>query len=206
MDERTLLLLGMLRIESQHGYQLNEFIEHNLGRITDMKKPTAYALLDRLEQSGAITARLEQEGARPPRKVYAITEQGEQLFRRLLSETLAEAQPYIIAGDVGLMFLDALPLSEALVLLERRLQAVREQIAAIDKVPVHKMGIGIDLAIEHQAVLLRADEVWLAHLIDRLAARRGLRHDTEQDTEQDTARDDATASAPANDGLPSTRS
>ena len=59
MDERTLLLLGMLRIESQHGYQLNEFIEHNLGRVTDMKKPTAYALLDRLEQSGAITSRLE---------------------------------------------------------------------------------------------------------------------------------------------------
>ena len=59
MDERTLLLLGMLRIESQHGYQLNEFIEHNLARVTDMKKPTAYALLDRLEQSGAITSRLE---------------------------------------------------------------------------------------------------------------------------------------------------
>ncbi|HEY7849392.1 MAG TPA: PadR family transcriptional regulator [Ktedonobacterales bacterium] len=173
MDERTLLLLGMLRIESQHGYQLNEFIEHNLGRVTHMKKPTAYALLDRLEQSGAITSRLEQEGNRPPRKVYAITEQGEQLFLRLLSETLAAAEPYVIAGDVGLMFLDALPLAEALVLLERRLQSVREQIAEIEKVPVHKLGIGIDLAIEHQAILLRADEAWLARLIERLAASQG---------------------------------
>jgi DNA-binding PadR family transcriptional regulator len=167
------LLLGMLRIESQHGYQLNEFIEHNLGRVTHMKKPTAYALLDRLEQSGAITSRLEQEGNRPPRKVYAITEQGEQLFLRLLSETLAAAEPYVIAGDVGLMFLDALPLAEALVLLERRLQSVREQIAEIEKVPVHKLGIGIDLAIEHQAILLRADEAWLARLIERLAASQG---------------------------------
>jgi DNA-binding PadR family transcriptional regulator len=169
MDERTLLLLGMLRVESQHGYQLNEFIEHNLGRVTDMKKPTAYALLDRLEQSGAIISRLEQEGNRPPRKVYTIAEQGERLFRSLLSETLAAAEPYVIAGDVGLMFLDALPLPEALVLLERRLQAVREQIAEIDRVPVHKMGIGIDLAIEHQAVLLRADETWLVRLIQRLS-------------------------------------
>jgi DNA-binding PadR family transcriptional regulator len=175
MDERTLLLLGMLRIESQHGYQLNEFIEHNLGRVTDMKKPTAYALLDRLEQSGAITSRLEQEGNRPPRKVYAITEQGEQLFLRLLSETLAAAEPYVIAGDVGLMFLDALPLAEALVLLERRLQSVREQIAEIEKVPVHKLGIGIDLAIEHQAILLRADEAWLTRLIERLEASQAER-------------------------------
>ncbi len=185
MDERTLLLLGMLRIQSQHGYQLNEFIEHNLGRVTDMKKPTAYALLDRLEQSGAITSRLEQEGNRPPRKVYAITEQGEQLFFRLLSETLATAQPYVIVGDVGLMFLDALPLAEALELLERRLASVREQLAEIEKVPVHHLGVGalgvvslgngVDLAIEHQAVLLRTDEAWLAQLIERLTAQREQR-------------------------------
>jgi DNA-binding PadR family transcriptional regulator len=172
MDERTLLLLGMLRIESQHGYQLNEFIEHNLGRVTDMKKPTAYALLDRLEQAGAITSRLEQEGNRPPRKVYAITEQGRQLFLRLLSETLASAEPYVIAGDVGLMFLDALPLDEALTLLEQRLQAVRAQVAEIEQVPAHPLGLGIDLAIEHQAVLLRADEAWLTRLIERLAAQK----------------------------------
>ncbi len=171
MDERTLLLLGMLRIESQHGYQLNEFIEHNLGRITDMKKPTAYALLERLEQSGAIESRLEQEGARPPRKVYTITAQGKALFVQLLTETLASATPYIIAGDVGLMFLDALPLNEAVALLQRRLDSVREQLDAISRVPAHKLGLGIDLAIEHQLVLLRADEVWLSDLMQRLPQR-----------------------------------
>jgi DNA-binding PadR family transcriptional regulator len=171
MDERTLLLLGMLRIESQHGYQLNEFIEHNLGRITDMKKPTAYSLLDRLEQSGAIDSRLEQEGSRPPRKVYTITAQGQQLFTRLLRETLAEAAPYIIAGDVGLMFLDALPLDEVIALLQQRLDAVRKQLDGISHIPAHNIGLGVDLAIEHQLVLLRADEVWLTDLIQRLPAR-----------------------------------
>ena len=168
MDERTLLLLGMLRIQSQHGYQLNEFIEHNLGHVTDMKKPTAYALLDRLEQSGAIASRLEQEGNRPPRKVYSITPQGEQLFAALLRETLASASPYVVASDVGLMFLDALELSEGVALLEQRLAAVRAQIAEVAHIPPHKLGIGVDLAIEHQLVLLRADEAWLAELIARL--------------------------------------
>jgi DNA-binding PadR family transcriptional regulator len=172
-DERTLLLLGMLRIQSQHGYQLNEFIEHNLGRVTDMKKPTAYSLLDRLEQSGAISSRLEQEGNRPPRKVYAITAQGERLFHTLLRETLASAEPYVVAGDVGLMFLDALPLADALTLLSRRLEAVREQVAEIERVPAHRLGLGVDLAVEHQAVLLRADAAWLTQLIERLSAQAG---------------------------------
>lgn len=183
MDERTLLLLGMLRIESQHGYQLNEFIEHNLGRVTDMKKPTAYALLDRLEQAGAISSRLEQEGNRPPRKVYTITEQGRQLFLRLLSETLASAEPYVIAGDVGLMFLDALPLEEALKLLEQRLQTVRAQVAEIEHVPAHHMGQGIDLVIEHQAALLRADEAWLTRLIARLQAQPAQEAQEAKDTQ-----------------------
>lgn len=169
VDERALLLLGILRGQSQHGYQINELIERDLAHVTDMKKPTAYALLDRLEQSGAITSRLEQEGGRPPRKVYTITPQGEEIFRRLLRETLAAAEPYVIAGDVGLMFLDALPLAEALALLEQRLEAVRAQLHELDKVPAHHLGLGIDLAIEHQLVLLRADEAWLAQLITRLA-------------------------------------
>ncbi|HEX8729358.1 MAG TPA: hypothetical protein VF739_12080, partial [Ktedonobacterales bacterium] len=65
-----------------------------------------------------------------------------------------------------------LPLNEALQLLEQRLQAVRAQVAEIEKVPAHHLGLGIDLAIEHQAVLLRADEAWLTRLIDRLAAQK----------------------------------
>ncbi|HYB01600.1 MAG TPA: hypothetical protein VED37_15385 [Ktedonobacteraceae bacterium] len=44
MDERMLLLLGLLKAQSQHGYQINEFIEHNLKRMIDMKRSTAYSL------------------------------------------------------------------------------------------------------------------------------------------------------------------
>src|SRR5690606_5170873 len=67
MDERELLLLGLLRAQSQHGYQINEFIEKNLRRVTDMKKATAYAILDRLARDGHAVTHREQEGNRPPR-------------------------------------------------------------------------------------------------------------------------------------------
>jgi DNA-binding PadR family transcriptional regulator len=75
-DERALLLLGVLMTQSQHGYQINDFIENRLCRIADMKKATAYAQLDRLHGGGMVDIEIEQVGNRPPRKVYTITDAG----------------------------------------------------------------------------------------------------------------------------------
>jgi DNA-binding PadR family transcriptional regulator len=73
MDENELLILGLLCEQSQHGYQINEFIEQNLSRLTTMKRPTAYATLDRLHRQGFVSVRTEQPSKRAPRKVYAIS-------------------------------------------------------------------------------------------------------------------------------------
>ena len=89
-DERALLLLGALMIQSQHGYQLNDFIERC--RVAVMKKPTAYAILDRLAGAGHISVNVEQEGNRPPRKVYTITQSGQALFYDLLRANLRTSE------------------------------------------------------------------------------------------------------------------
>ncbi|HET8628279.1 MAG TPA: PadR family transcriptional regulator, partial [Thermomicrobiales bacterium] len=75
-DERALLLLGVLMTQSQHGYQINDFIERTLCNVTAMKKPTAYLILDRLAAAGHVSVRSEQQGNRPPRKVYTVTDSG----------------------------------------------------------------------------------------------------------------------------------
>jgi DNA-binding PadR family transcriptional regulator len=170
IDERVLLLLGILRGQSQHGYQINELIERDLAHVTDMKKPTAYALLDRLEQSGAVSVHTEREGARPPRKVYAITPVGEARFMGLLRANLAEADRVTTAGDIGLMFLDALPREEGLDLLRRRLARIDERIVLYEQAPHHSMGLGVTLTIERHLALLRADRAWLEGALERLAA------------------------------------
>ena len=85
MEQRSLILLGLLMGQSQHGYQINEFIERNLSTVTDMKKPTAYATLDKLSQNGYIDIQLEQEGNRPTRKVYSINDSG-NLFLSIIIE------------------------------------------------------------------------------------------------------------------------
>ena len=170
MDERELLLLGMLKAQSQHGYQINEVIEQNLSHMTDMKKPTAYALLERLAAAGYVEMRAEHAGARPQRKVYSITPRGEQYFYELLRRQLAESAPLLVAGDIGLMFLDALPLEETISLLRERQRKVAERIASYEQAPAHDLGMGVDLALEHALALMRADHAWLESALARLAS------------------------------------
>ena len=168
MDERALLLLGILRAQSQHGYQINEFIERNLSRVTDMKKPTAYAILDRLARDGYVRVHSEQEGNRPPRKVYSITEQGERAFEELLRKTLARADRFFAPGDIGLMFLTQLPRIEAIALLEQRLADLDGQRASYERAPRHDYDLGARLAIERILLHLETERGWLTDAITML--------------------------------------
>ena len=163
-DARSLLLLGALSVRSQHGYQINDFIERC--QVAGLKKPTVYALLDRLVAAAHISLQTEQEGNRPVRKVYTLTASGEALFDELLRENLRT--PDLTVGDIGLMFLDYLPRDEAITCLRQRLDQLDAQLAAPVVVPPHGDHLTVQLALDHQAALRQADRDWLAALLQRL--------------------------------------
>jgi len=168
MDERSLLLLGMLMSQSLHGYQMNVFLEKNLGRITNMKKSTAYSLLDKLSAEGFVHMSSEQEGNRPPRKVYSITEEGRLKFKELLRDNLSQPDRVTFALDVGLMFVDHLEKQELREFLAERVSQLDKQIADHPSAQQHGHGIGVDLAMEHHRVILSAEREWLASVIERM--------------------------------------
>ncbi|MGH2343635.1 MAG: PadR family transcriptional regulator [Chloroflexota bacterium] len=168
-DARALLLLGALRLRSQHGYQLNDFIERC--RVMEMKKPTIYAILDRLVAAGHISIQTEQEGNRPIRKVYTLTRSGDALFGALLRENLSAPDQLTSAGDIGLMFLNELPRDEAAACLQERLNRLDLAHEAAPALPPHDGRLRVDLALDHQAALRRADRTWLADLLARLRTR-----------------------------------
>lgn len=168
MDNRSLILLGLLMAQSQHGYQINEFIERNLSTITDMKKPTAYATLDKLSKNGYIEVKTEQEGNRPPRKVYSINESGQQYFFELLIQNLSSADLVNYQGDIGLMFIDHLPLAKALPALNNRLIESEKIVQALKHTPSHGSGIGVDLAIQHKIIMLEAENSFLKQTVEKI--------------------------------------
>jgi DNA-binding PadR family transcriptional regulator len=165
--ERELLLLGLLREQEMHGYQLLEFIDAQMSTCVDLKKPTAYFLLDKMTAAGWIRYEQNQEGHRPPRRVYTITPEGEAVFQKLLRENLGSYQPARFATDIGLAFIDTLPPTEALALLRSRRNAAQAQLAVVQAAPAHPGGA--QLMIAHQVHHLTSELGWLDQVIEHLA-------------------------------------
>jgi DNA-binding PadR family transcriptional regulator len=168
MDSK-LLLLGLLRRQEMHGYQLVEYIEKAMATCTDLKKPGAYYLLNRMAQDGWIEERTEQEGNRPPRRVFRLTPLGEQAFLRLERESLAGYQPPVSPYDLGVGFYDELDPLEARALLEQRRAAVARTLDEARSAPAHPGSIG--WLVERQVYLLQADLAWTDELLARLSSR-----------------------------------
>ncbi len=163
---RELLLLGLLRQSEMHGYKIIEFIERDLAMCTDLKKPTAYFLLDKMAQNGWISWTEEREGNRPPRRIYQITPDGEAEFQKLLRESLSNYDPIKFADDIGLAFADSLSQAELLDLLQRRRSILLTLFEAIELAPPHQ-GF-VQFVIDHQRMHLESELRWMDELQKRI--------------------------------------
>ena len=162
--ERELLLLGLLRNAEMHGYQLNAFIDSHLDLMVHLKRPTAYRLLDKMADRGWITYHEEREGNRPPRRVFAITPEGEKAFQRLLRTSLTRFEPLISPGNIGLLFLQTLPPAEAVALLQARRAQVEDTLEQVQAQKAHHESAS--LLLLHQIRHLQAELEWLDEVID----------------------------------------
>jgi DNA-binding PadR family transcriptional regulator len=163
--ERELLLLGFLRREQAHGYRLNEFIEREMVTCTDIKKPTAYFLLDKMAKQGWIARHETREGNRPPRRVYRLTARGEAVYQKLLRENLSSFIAAKFPGDVGLAYADDLDPQEVLVLLAERRAALAAHLEDTRQAPQHAGSL--QLLVDHQVLHLEAELAWLDQVMDR---------------------------------------
>ena len=163
--EEKLLLLGIISSQKVHGYQMNQIIEKHLGMSGHLTKPTAYRLLNKMTEDGWMTYHEERESNRPPRRVYSITEVGEEVFLRMLRESLGSYQPTLFHGDIGLAFMHFLPRLEAVSLLNQRLAAINELLEAhTEENEEHN---GHNIMLDHQRMHLITERDWLVKLIER---------------------------------------
>lgn len=75
-------LLGFLHREPLHGYELYQQLTDPAGLwlVWRIKLSQLYALLTKLEKTGYISATLQPQENRPPRKVFALTERGDAAY------------------------------------------------------------------------------------------------------------------------------
>lgn len=77
-DGMEYALLGLLRREPLHAYEMYQRLRRGepLGQVWQLKQSHLYALLARLEEQGLLAGAVESRGARPPRRMLALTDEG----------------------------------------------------------------------------------------------------------------------------------
>lgn len=176
LDERELLLLGLLSREEMHGYGLTRFLEKSLGSLLPINRSTAYFLLDRLSQKGLVAPARRRQGRRPERRVYEITETGRSVFLEALRMNLRDHSAPVIPDAVGILFLDELPVAERVELLRSRLDRLGAEIdGARARLAAHASTSAAEM-LSLQLAHVETDRDWIEGAIRRLQqpADRGI--------------------------------
>lgn len=79
-----LIVLGLLDANPSYGGQLLERLEHEAG--IDVSSGTLYPLLSRLRKTGVVATSWEESPVGPPRKIYQLTDSGEQRLKQMKQE------------------------------------------------------------------------------------------------------------------------
>ncbi|HEX6383045.1 MAG TPA: helix-turn-helix transcriptional regulator [Anaerolineae bacterium] len=87
-------LLGFMREQPTHGYDIYRQLSDpaGLGIVWRLKRSQLYALLGKLEAEGYISAMLEPQEARPPRKVFHLTAEGREAFEEWMQSPVAHGR------------------------------------------------------------------------------------------------------------------
>ena len=87
-------LLGFFRHQPRHGYELYQQFSDPAGlwQVWRLKQSQFYALLAKLETAGYLSATLQSQDARPPRKILQLTPAGQAVFLAWVSSPVAHAR------------------------------------------------------------------------------------------------------------------
>lgn len=169
-------LLGFLaRFGPLHGYKLKQLISKQVSDFAQIKMPSIYYHLDSLEKKGFVDSKREQEGKRPERTVYSITESGKDKLKKLFFKILKqEYRPEFLID--GTLFFNEIADPKALTAaLQAQLVSVEESLDYIhahqkevhQNVPEEFLKISGLIFLHHQ-MHFETEKKWLKKVIEAL--------------------------------------
>lgn len=176
-----LYILGLLlRFGPQHGYQLKKLMEEQLEDFTQIKLPTVYYHLEKMEEAGIITASRDKQGARPEKTIYRVNTAGEEKFRVLLLQTLEFSYRPSFEGDAAFYFADTLPKRELPQKLTQHITRLQQTLSYLEK---HQQEMLVKLPKEfikyakiifqHHILHYRAELVWAQTTLNEIGEDDG---------------------------------
>ena len=163
-----LAVLGLLKEQPMHGYQLSRELGDALGGFWRVSYGSLYPTLRRLERQGAVEAVVDAAGRGRRKTTYHVTEKGEALFFELLQETPHDNSSEDTRFRVRLAFFKYLPPETRIRLLERRRAALEERLGTMkdslrttrERVDTYTLAL-----MQHGQAATESDIAWLDGLI-----------------------------------------
>lgn len=183
-----LAILGNLKQQPVHGYELKKRLADTLGPLWGVSFGSLYPALRRLERTGAIEVTgSEEDGAAIPstgslrgeaatarlrrapiagrrRKAYRITARGEELFAELLRDPDGAADDRTFA--LQLSFCRWLAPSDRIELLQRRRAELADRLARARRARPPALDRYTRSLAEHRTESVERDLEWIDALID----------------------------------------
>jgi DNA-binding PadR family transcriptional regulator len=78
------MILGLLQGKSLTGYELKKIFSISFAFFSGFSFGSIYPALRKMEKNGLISMRLEIQSNAPNRKIYTLTDKGQQRFREIL--------------------------------------------------------------------------------------------------------------------------
>jgi DNA-binding PadR family transcriptional regulator len=173
----NLLALAVLSYLSQrpmHPYELGRTLrDHGDERSIKFNHGSLYMVVQQLTKAGFITEQeTNREGQRPERTVYAITDAGRRELRDWLRELVEVPRHEYPAFVAALSLIAAMPPSEAVQLLRRRVEGLSEQRTEIRAMVDDSLAKGIPglflIEEEYRLALLEAESSFVEQFIQRI--------------------------------------
>lgn len=191
-----LAILGLLKEQELHGYELKKRLTEALGPFSSVSFGSLYPCLARLEAAGAVKAVEANVGEALPgipmtgaltgelaafrarsravrgsrgKKVYGITERGEELFEELLAADSQGPGDDDRAFNLKLAFARYLPADARLGLLERRRAHLVERLAKARtamRTRRERLDAYSQSLLDHGTEATERDISWLDRLIE----------------------------------------
>lgn len=178
-----LAILGLLQEKASYGYELKKELDRKLGHFWQVSMGSLYPALDRLADRGAVEVLSDDDrSSRRSKKVYRITEDGQELFDELI-EDRASTQWEEDKFPLRLAFFPYVKPEIRIKLLERRKVYLQEKLDdlrdSLREAEGHADSYTLSL-MRHGMETTASDIEWLEELIT--AERRGAL-ETAQDEE-----------------------
>lgn len=177
MNVRT-VCLAILHFKDATGYEIRKLsAEGSLSHFIDASFGAIYPALARMETEGFVTARIEPQPGKPPRKVYSITPAGREELLAALSAPMA---PDSYRSEFLLVAIcaEALPPDVVAAALDRRCMQLEEEIAHLSSLLVKGKSPPTRWAVDYGLACKTAALNYLRTHKETLVAASGTGHST----------------------------